>query len=544
MTEIETPGHLTPSAPVGRGLLAWEGKRLLDPIPLKPVHAIESFGDDRSDPGEKGNRIYHGDNLSVLAHLVTSGLRNAVRLIYIDPPFGSNADYMRKVRLRNGRSQMLGQQVQYTDTWEGDSYLQFMYERLLILRDLLADDGSIWLHCDYRQVHRLHLLLEEVFGEGNYLNTIAWRSQVTRGAKVNAFYFPFSTQYIEIFAKDRTAPTLWHPQKKELLFTRRQAVAQFMEDDQGFFRTSDPGTYSFEKLVELNALGRLYAPYEGEIVVNEHDRRVYPSNGGNIGVKYYLQALDNGRYAVKRGVDNLWDDIPGLGTTPGEDVGYPTQKTEALLRRVIAASTNPGDMVLDCFMGSGTTLAVAQKMGRSWIGCDANYGSVQTTRRRLQRMKADEAKGSDEPDFSIWKLDSTATDRPASGDDPLVQVEVQIRRLAGEPSTIEVVVQGKTTPALVNWMGKRRSSASSTIPYQEIGWREVVDAIEIDLAYDGLCYRPTMVDAPQKRRAQVEGRYELSIDPSIGSVAHGEPTRVAVRITDVLGHEMMVVCSL
>ena len=136
--------------------------------------------------------------------LATSGLRNAVRLIYIDPPFDSNADYTRKVRLRNDRSQVLGQQVQYSDTWAGDSYLQFMYERLLLLRDLLADDGSIWLHCDYRQVHRLHLLLEEVFGEENYLNTISWRSQVTRGAKVNAFYFPFSTQYIEIFAKNRS----------------------------------------------------------------------------------------------------------------------------------------------------------------------------------------------------------------------------------------------------------------------------------------------------------------------------------------------------
>ena len=317
-----------------------------------------------------------------------------------------------------------------------------------------------------------------------------------------------------------------------------------MEDDQGFFRTSDPGTYSFEKLVELNALGRLYAPYEGEIVVDEQDRRVYPSNGGNIGVKYYLQALDNGRYAVERGVDNLWDDIPGLGTTPGEDVGYPTQKTEALLRRVIAASTNPGDIVLDCFMGSGTTLAVAQKMGRSWIGGDANYGSVQTTRRRLQRMKVHElkgSKGSDNPGFSIWKLDSTATDRPASDENPLVQVEVQIRRLVGEPSTIEVVIQGKTTPALVNWIGKRRSPALSAILDQEVGWQEVVDAIEIDPAYDGLCYRPTMVDAPQKRRTQVEGRYELPLDPP---VIGGEPTTIAIRITDVLGHEVMIVRSL
>ncbi len=101
-----------------------------------------------------------------------------------------------------------------------------MYERLFLLRELLAEDGSIWLHCDYRQAHRLRLLLEEVFGEENYLNTISWRSQVARGAKVNAFYFPFSTHSIEIFAKNRQAPTLWHPQKKRLIFSRSEAAAQ------------------------------------------------------------------------------------------------------------------------------------------------------------------------------------------------------------------------------------------------------------------------------------------------------------------------------
>ena len=550
MTDPEKPAFLTPSAPVGRGLLAWQGKRMPAPIPLAPVESVESFGGDRSDPIEAGNRLYHGDNLLVLAHLATSGLRNAVRLIYIDPPFDSNADYTRKVRLRNDRSQVLGQQVQYSDTWAGDSYLQFMYERLLLLRDLLADNGSIWLHCDYRQVHRLHLLLEEVFDEQNYLNTISWRSQVTRGAKVNAAYFPFSTQYIEIFAKNRSAPTLWHAQKKELVFTRRQASAQFMEDEQGFFRTSDPGTYSFEKLVELNEQGRLYAPYDGEIIVDVSGRRVYPSNGGNIGVKYYLQALDNGRFAVERGVDNLWDDIPGLGTTPGEDVGYPTQKTEALLRRVIAASTDPGDVVLDCFMGSGTTMAVAQQMGRSWIGCDANYGSVQTTRRRLQRMGQED---SDSPCFSIWTAAPSkggeladANPSPVPDDGPLVQVKVQIRRLAGEPSTIEVVIQGETTPALARRMHKRKLSGESKAPEigrPEIDWREVVDAIEIDPAYDGSCYHPTLVDAPQKRRTQVRGHYRLPVVPSTTS-GHGEPTTVAVRFTDILGHEILVVRKL
>ncbi|HXF63579.1 MAG TPA: site-specific DNA-methyltransferase, partial [Caldilineaceae bacterium] len=386
MEQDTNPQKIITAPAAGRSLLSWAGKQPPAPTPVLEARLVEIVDPRRELPLAQAearpalaaapdtffgqalpNLLFYGDNRTVLAHLLAHGWRGKVRLVYIDPPFDSGGDWARKVRLRDRQSQLLGETVQYRDSWNGDSYLQFIYERLFLLRDLLAEDGSIWLHCDYRQVHRLRLLLEEVFGEENYLNTIAWRSQVARGAKVNAFYFPYSTQYIEIFAKNRAAPTLWNPQRKRLLFSRAQAAAEFMEDERGFFRTSDPGAYSFEKLKELHAAGRLYAPFGGEIVVDEAARRVYPSNGGNIGVKYYLTRLGDDRYAVERAVDNLWEDIPGLGTTPGEDVGYPTQKTEALLRRIIAASTRPGDLVLDCFLGSGTTAAVAQKMGRRWI---------------------------------------------------------------------------------------------------------------------------------------------------------------------------------
>ena len=324
-----------------------------------------------------------------------------------------------------------------------------------------------------------------------------------------------------------------------------------MEDEQGFFRTSDPGTYSFEKLVELNEQGRLYAPYDGEIVVDEDGRRVYPSNGGNIGVKYYLQALDNGRFAVERGVDNLWDDIPGLGTTPGEDVGYPTQKTEALLRRVIAASTDPGDMVLDCFMGSGTTMAVAQKMGRTWIGCDANYGSVQTTRRRLQRMAQEEP---DASGFSIWTVapSQRTVDRLMQAHRRATMTALWCRSRCRfdvwQGNRLQLRWSSRVRRRL-HWQAgcsKRKPSGDSAAPQNrqsEIDWQEVVDAIEIDPAYDGCCYRPTLVDAPQKRRTQVLGQYRLPVVPPTTS-GHGEPTTVAVRITDILGHEILVVRTL
>ena len=136
-----------------------------------------------------------------------------------------------------------------------------------------------------------------------------------------------------------------------------------MRDEDGFFRTSDPGTYSFERLAALFAEGRLYAPYGGQVIVDEDAQSVYASNGGNIGVKYYLTRRGRSRFVVTQAVDNLWDDIPGLGTVPGEDENYPTQKTERLLQRILETASRPGDLALDPFAGSGTTLAAAQ----SWV---------------------------------------------------------------------------------------------------------------------------------------------------------------------------------
>jgi DNA modification methylase len=491
--------------PVGRSMLLWTGKIIPASVMAAPVVQMESF-----QPGsfhtKESNRLYYGDNLPVLGHLLASGWRERFRLIYIDPPFDSGIEYARRVRLRGATGQVVGRAVEYSDLWQGDTYLQFIYERLLPLRELLAVDGSIWVHCDYRQVHRLRLLLEEVFGESNYLNTIVWRSQVARGAKVNAFYFPFSTHFIEVFGKNRQTPTLWNPQKRRLAFTRAEASAQFMEDDRGFFRTSDPGTYSFERLQELHAAGRLYAPYGGEVVVDEAQRRVYCSNGGNIGVKYYLTRVGRDRYAAERGVDNFWDDIPGLGTTPGEDVGYPTQKTEALLRRIIAAGTQPGDWVLDCFAGSGTTPAVAQKLGRRWVTCDAGYGSVQTTRRRLQRLAAAGGAGFD----LYWAGDPAA---PKAG-----EAQISIQRLE-EGIEVDVVHYRCFDPS---------GSAAS--------WQELIEVVEIDPDYNGMVLRPALVDWPPKKRQPVRGRYHLAAPPA--------PTQVAVRITDVFGGETLFVQDL
>ena len=397
--------------------LAWPGKHLPPAPPPATLHLTETFA-PLPPPSpltinnflltiDNSPLLFHGDNLPILASLLMPPAAFALST----QTHPTTAAWTGRAIRRRGPKQpdsapLLGQQLQYGDAWEPADYLQFIYARLPLLRDLLTDDGSLWLHCDHRHAHHLRCLLEEVFGPENYLNTITWRSQTARGAKVGAFYFPNSAHTILVFARNRAAPTCWDPPKKQLVLTAAEAAREFMRDEQGYFRTSDPGTYSFASLQRLNAEGRLYAPYGGEIVVTSPTTS-HLSNGGNLGVKYYLTDLGDGRYGVERAVDNLWDDIPGLGTTPGEDLGYPTQKTTALLTRILQASTAPGDWVLDPFCGSGTTLAVAQTLGRRWVGCDANRGAIQTTVRRLQtviqqQLAAEPVPAMAEPAFAVY----------------------------------------------------------------------------------------------------------------------------------------------
>lgn len=655
-------------------MLTWVGKQPLTRVPVFPAQLIEVFEPNRQLPHESQitnhesritnyelrNALYHGDNIEVLAHLLANGLRGQVRLIYIDPPFDSGADYVRQVRLRgenqrervSGATYSLGEQVQYTDIWGNDNYLQFMYERLPLMRELLAEDGTLWLHCDHRKVHHLRLLLEEIFGADNYLNTISWRSQVARGAKVNAFYFPNSTHYLEIFAKDRSAPPVWHPLKRRIILRETEAARQYMRDEQGFFRTSDPGSYSFASLKALHEQGRLYAPFGGQVMIDEEQQRLYPSQGGSIGVKYYLTARDDGTFVAEQAIDNLWDDIPGLGATPGEEVGYPTQKTEALLERIISVSTNPGDLVLDCFMGSGTTLAVAQKLGRRWIGCDINRGSIQTVSRRLQAVFQKQTAEADSPShtFALYRVngydhvvgaqhhlqrdaspsplsqaeamhlaaetigirrttddsffegrlgprlvkfadfarplapsDLAATAealaiRPSEQRDVVVvclgkelaadvwlttwnqhraaesglnhmeiidlrtdaryghfflhqpaQARIEIRRIPADLRQVQVCVQDFISPTVVERLQVQGANGRTLIT----DWRMMVESITIDPAYDGEVFRAILADAPLKRSELVRGEYTLP--------APASPTTVAVKVTDMLGEEVLVV---
>ena len=543
--------------------LHWPGKRLQVETARPAAQQLELFRPHagsavsaRVDSSEAGLLLY-GDNFDALSWLLENGYRGRVRLVYMDPPYNSNRNYTSRVRLRGKGQPALGERAVYQDVWQPDAYLQFLADRLLLLRELLHADGTLWLHCDHRMQAHLLLLLEEIFGANCHLNTVFWRSQTMRGAKVHARYFPRSAQAIHIFRSQPQGRPVWNAPKREFALTEAEAAARYMRDERGFFRTSDPGTYSFERLAALCAEGRLYAPYGGRVVVDGDARRVYASNGGNIGVKYHLTQRGSNRYVVTQAVDNLWDDIPGLGTVPGEDENYPTQKTERLLQRVLETATRRGDLVLDPFVGSGTTVAVAQKLRRDWIGCDSSWRAVRTAAGRLSRIPLAAQTVRSGEEHCTEERDSWAEDSSLSGDG------YQILRI-GEGDSADgrrSLSEPKTSPAAdvrLSWDGaclsvgierfhspqlaRLAAEANVSLPQD---WRAQVRAVLIDPDYDGAVLRPSLVDAPAGRSAYIAGVYAL---PQTGRLSqqvgrHAVEQIIAVLIVDVAGEEHLILTS-
>ncbi len=431
--------------------LRWTGKRPYRSTQYYPAQLKETFGEPRNG---WMNKIFWGDNLQVMSHMLKE-YRGRIDLVYIDPPFDSKADYKKKIKLRgktvsNDTSSF--EEKQYGDIWSNDEYLQFMFERLVILRELLSDSGCLYLHCDHRRVSHLRLIMDEVFGPDNFLNMIAWRRQIPRGRKVDAVYYPFSADYILIYSK-AGAPT-WHKQERESFITVEEAEKKYMKDDIGFFRTSDPGSYTFESLCQLYQQGRLYAPHGGKVIIDYDTQTVRGSNGGTVSVKYYREQRGN-RVVEKRVVDNIWDDIPGMGVVSSEFLGYPTQKPERLLERIVEASTNPGDLVFDCFMGSGTTQAVAMKLGRRFIGADINLGSIQTTTKRLLTVASELGQQIDANDkylgFEVYNVNNYDFFR-----NPVEAKELLIQALDIQPFTTENAFDGELDGRMVKILPTNR----------------------------------------------------------------------------------------
>jgi len=366
------------------------------------------------------NKLIWGDNKLILSSLKNGPLREeiekqgGIKLIYIDPPFDVGADFSMKIEVGENNHEFtkepsILEELAFRDTWGkgADSFIAMMYERLMLMRDLLAKEGSIYVHCDYRVAGYIRLILDEVFGKGNFRNEIVWRR--TYAGKTVSRNIPNNTDFI-----------IWYSKSGEYIFN--SVTTPLSDKDKEAFNKDDGdgrgkyNTVSMQKVAGPTK-GTIYdykdnsgkiwkCPAKGWRMVQEkmkaleNDNRLY-FGGKTIREKYYL----NERIKIGKQIDNLWGDIGNMNRNQSENLGYPTQKPEELIERIIISSSNPEDLVCDFFCGSGTTFAVAEKLNRKWIGSDLGKFSIHTTRKRMidvQRQLKKE--GKDYRAFEILNL--------------------------------------------------------------------------------------------------------------------------------------------
>ena len=552
----------------GRPMLHWVGKRPIDTISNYPAQLVETYNCENPekeptyDKFKDGpNLLFHGDNKEILSALLVQGFRGKIDLIYIDPPFASGADYIRKVELRGGKVALEGEEhsfiekVQYTDIWANDNYLQFMYERLILIRELLSEKGSIYLHCDWHKNHHLRLLLDEVFGEYNFVNDIIWWYKDPSGGTKRSF-------------RRKHDILLFYAKTPNYIFNVDEVRVAYSE---GTLKQAKAGATSFGKVVEVNPLGKL--------------------------------------------PDDVFE-ISIINSQSKERVEYPTQKPEALIERIIKASSNEDSIVLDCFVGSGTTAAVAEKLGRRWIAADINKGAIQTTIKRLQKLpdmqrgvvhyrvnNYDASTDLERRDIVIKKY-GVQTDRQEAFFDgtldgtlvkiidltkPLTPLDIQtikdeLENRPEESRNITVFCYGINSNIQAELKAENRRRAVNKIFVRDIGsegittfepasaevnferegdsvtvtiadyisptilarmdidrtifdeqidnFRAQIDCVLIDTDYTGEHFKIVKSDVPKKKEDFVEGKYTVSL-PRLDA-------RVAVKIIDMLGEETVV----
>ncbi len=405
--------------------LIWDGKyvdgKRQSPVRVAlPFQTIETVNESAADrlrtldlfaagrESEWRNRLIWGDKKYVLPSLLPE-FAGKVNLIYIDPPFDTGADFSFTATIpvhadseeTDGTSFLkepsILEQKAYRDTWgKGlDSYLEWFYETASLLRELLSEDGSIYVHLDYHVAHYAKAVLDEVFGEGNYLNEIIWR-------RTGAHNDPgrYGNIHDVIFFYTKTAQYTWNPQFIEYSSDAVENSFSYAENNDGEIvrikkgENAPPGFRRFQTVTMRSPHPRpnLYYSYKGykphpngwsvnRIRMEQYDREkrlFYPSSkDGALRLKMYLDESP--------GVpaQDLWADIKKLEASSLERVGYDTQKPESLLERIVKASSQDDGLILDCFVGSGTTAVVAEKLGRRWIACDLGRFAIHTARKRL-----------------------------------------------------------------------------------------------------------------------------------------------------------------
>ncbi len=418
--------------------LVWNGKTNEVTNIVLPFQVIEQIDEPRAerplDTGAQGdlfdfrgrqksgwtNKLIWGDNKLILSSLKNGPIRDeiekqgGIKLIYIDPPFDVGADFSMDIEIGGStgsptetftKKPNVLEELAYRDTWGkgADSFIAMLYERLVLMRDLLAEDGSIYVHCDVRVESYLKLVLDEIFGENGFNSMVVWKRRSGIVQKTNQFgittdflfyynksdEFTFISQFTTVDTEDyiKERYTYKEPDGRvyklgDLSNPANRPTLKY--EYKGFAPPEKGWAVSRERMEQMDKEGRLYFP-------QDKSKRLMRK-----------QFLDEWK---GKPVQNLWDDVFPVNSQAKEKIDYPTQKPEALLERILNASSNENDIVADFFCGSGTTMAVAEKLGRKWIGTDLGKFAIHTTRKRLigvqRQLKSD---GKDFRAFEILNL--------------------------------------------------------------------------------------------------------------------------------------------
>jgi DNA modification methylase len=443
--------------------LLWNGKTDEVENMVLPFQTIEHIDEPRSEEkitaqttlfdtsGRQikgwSNKLIWGDNKLILSSLKNGPLRKQIeaegglKLIYIDPPFDVGADFSMNIEIGEDtftKKPSVIEEIAYRDTWGkgADSFIAMIYERLKLMHGLLAENGSIYVHCDWRVNSYMRLVLDEIFGTNNFKNEITWKRSTVKGGKTN------SNQ----MARNHDS-VLYYTKSSSIIFNR-QALPfsedykkRFNKDDndgKGPYRDDQPiGTRSDESLEKMKKEGK-----------------VFVDSSGKLRIKSYLNDYD--------GVilDDNWLDISEVNVMSKERAYYPTQKPEALIERIIEISTNDGDLVADFFCGSGTTLAVAEKLGRKWIGSDLGRFSIHTTRKRMIGVQRELKKaGKDFHAFEILNIGKYEREKFLGVNENLRDEEKRIQRENKEKEFIKLILSAyKAEPvdSFNSFVGKKR----------------------------------------------------------------------------------------
>ncbi|OGW25336.1 MAG: DNA methylase [Nitrospirae bacterium GWC2_42_7] len=530
--------------------LVWNGKTNEVTNIVLPFQVIEQIDEPRAEKPEDSNaqfglfdtrgrqksgwtnKLIWGDNKLILSSLKNGPLRDeiekqgGIKLIYIDPPFDVGADFSMDIEIGDEtftKKPNILEELAYRDTWGkgADSFIAMIYERLSLMRDLLAEDGSIYVHCDWRVNNYIRLITEEIFGSANYRNEIIWKR---KGGSAN----PQNNLGVVIDTIHHVAKT----EKNILLkqYTRDSEEAKKYIDER--FRNELNGRKYMLAPIERNAaLGvrenliyeyKGYTPKYGWMMVREKieefDRtnRLHWNSNKKPNRRVFLDEYEG------QPIENLWTDIFVINPMADERIAYPTQKPEALLDRIIKASSNENDIVADFFCGSGTTLAVAEKLGRKWIGSDLGKFAIHTTRKRIIGVQRElKAAGKDFRAFEILNLGKYERAHYIGVNMDLREEEKQKQLAQKEKDFINLILHAYRAEAVENFKCFQGKKAG-----------RVVAVGPVNLPVTRLFVEEVILECREKRVSRVDilaFEFEMGLFPNIQEEAKSKGIDLAMK---------------